>query len=136
MTQKTIVRNVSDKISDDIGGTLTSWWSLLQVNKKIIIITSWQHKNHYIWGDSEDYYFIACTSYEIRMYSYLFILTQCRNCNKDKWQKKYEGDVRVGKLEIIHFQKAKICSDHGHEGGTPGGFVTPSSRKAIEVYRK
>lgn len=50
--------------------------------------------------------FTACTSYEIRMYSYLLILTQCRNCNKDKWQKKYEVDVREGKLEIINFQRA------------------------------
>lgn len=74
-----------------------------RVKSKIINrSTTWRHSTQiwlclrWKWG----LLLTACTSYEIRMSSYLLILTQCRNCNKDKWQKKYEVDVRGGKLEI------------------------------------
>lgn len=108
---KTIVNNVSDKwIKNWLKNTDIVMITVQVKEKKNWIKTQHditQHKSGYIRSDCEEWLLLtACTSYEIRMYSYLLILTQCRNCNKDKWQKKYEVDVREGKLEIINFQWA------------------------------
>lgn len=70
-------------------------------------------------------------------YSYLLILTQCRNCNKDKWQKKYEGDVREGtsfsfkELNTFKLWPWRLCS-----WALCYLTIKSSSRTAKAVYRK
>lgn len=94
-----------------------------------------EHRFDYIYGDRVKLLLVtACTSYETRMYSYLLILTQCRNCNKDKWQKKYEVDVREDSL----LESSKSCSDHEHEGWETGSrllWLRERGTEPLEIQR-